>query len=126
MNTMKNLTIKVSDKDYDLLQRIADATDRRLSDLSHLIYGMGLRLYFCETLVSVEMQDDEMPQEKRDQLAKNAELEKQDGWYQLSYEERKKQGYAHVCTHMHNGDNQPGGDQLIEPLAERIKAEATK
>ena len=123
---MKNLTIKVSDKDYDLLQRIADATDRRLSDLSHLIYGMGLRLYFCETLVSVEMQDDEMPQEKRDQLAKNAELEKQDGWFRLSYEEREKQGFKHVCTHIHNGDNQPGGDQLIEPLAERIKAEATK
>ena len=123
---MKNLTIKLSDKDHDLLQRIAKADNRRLADLSHLIYGLGLRIYFSEAPVFVEMRDDEMPQDKRDQLAKNAELEKQDGWYRLSYEEREQQGFKHVCTHIHNGSNQPGGDQLIEPLAERITAEATK
>jgi len=123
---MKNLTIEVSDKDYDLLQRIAQATDRRLSDLSHLIYADGLRMYFCETAVYVEMRNDEIPQKLRNQLVKNAELEAQEAWYDLSWEERKKQGFDHVCTYMHNGDNQPGGDQLIEPLAKRIAAEATK
>ena len=123
---MKNLTIKLSDKDHDLLQRIAQATDRRLSDLCYLLYARGLESYFCEEVVFVRMRDDEMPQDVRDRIAKNSELEAQDGWWELSWEERKKQGYTHVHNQLHNSHNQPGGDQLIEPLAKRIAAEATK
>ena len=123
---MKNLTIKLSDKDHDLLQRIAQATDRRLSDLCYLLFARGLDSFFCEDLVSVPMHDDEMPQDLRDQIAKNSELEQQEGWHELDWKEKEKQGHKYVCRYMNNAHNQPGGDQLIEPLAKRIAAEATK
>jgi hypothetical protein len=122
---MKTLTIKLSDKDHDLLQRIAEADDRRLADLSYLLLARGLECFYCETIVSIPMRDDEIPQEKKDQISKNKELMGRDDWQQLSWDERREQGFDHVSTQLHNGDLQPGGDQLIDPLAKRITAMAT-
>ena len=121
---MKNLTIKLSDKDYDLLQRIARADERRLIDLSYLLLARGLGSHFCETEVLVRWRDDEWTEEALKQEAKNEELEAQEGWSQLDWEERKKQGYKPVYAFFDNCDARPRGDTLIQPLADRIAAMA--
>ena len=121
---MKNLTIKLSDKDYDLLQRIARADERRLMDLSYLLLARGLGCHFCETEVLVSWRDDEWTEEALKQEAKNEELEAQEGWSQLDWEERKKQGYKPVHAFFDNCDARPRGDTLIQPLADRIAAMA--
>ena len=48
---MKKLEINLSDKDYSLLSRIAKSEGRRLSDLTYLVLGKGLEVFFCETMV---------------------------------------------------------------------------
>lgn len=50
---MQKIEILVSDKDFDLLTRIAKDQNRRLSDLNYLLYSRGLESFFCETMVSI-------------------------------------------------------------------------
>ena len=122
---MKNLTIKLSNKDHDLLQRIAEADDRRLADLSYLLFARGLESFFCEIQVLVSWRADEWTEEALKQQAKNEELEAQDGWQQLGWEEMRKQGYKPVHAFFDNCEARPRGDTLIAPLAKRIAARAT-
>ena len=121
---MKNLTIELSDRDHDLLQRIAEADNRRLADLSYLLFARGLESFFCETEVLVHWRDDEWTEEALKQQTKNEELEAQDGWQQLDWEERQKQGYKFVHAFFDNCHARPRGDTLIDPLAKRIAAMA--
>ena len=56
----KEFTIKVSDKDYDLIQRIAKQEKRRLSDFAQLLFAEGLDYFFCEQQLCFKKHDDEL------------------------------------------------------------------
>ena len=86
---MKQLQINLSDKDYSLLNRIAKSEGRRLTDLTYLLLGKGLDVFFCETIVYVEKDADDYSAKDLAQMKKNAELEKSEGWQKLDWHERK-------------------------------------
>jgi len=126
---MKQFQINLSDKDYSLLNRIAKSEGRRLTDLTYLLLGKGLEVFFCETIVYVEKDADDYSAKDLAQMKKNAELEKTEGWTRLDWDERKAKGYNHVCTglsnHEHSKELGRCHDPLIEPLAKRIENYAT-
>jgi len=126
---MKKLEINLSDKDYSLLSRIAKSEGRRLTDLTYLLLGKGLEVFFCETLVYIDKDPDEYSAKDLAQMKKNAELEKTEGWKKLDWDERKAKGYDHVSSglsnHVHSEELGRCHDPLIEPLAERIESYAT-
>ena len=126
---MKQLQINLSDKDYSLLNRIAKSEGRRLTDLTYLLLGKGLDVFFCETIVYVEKDADDYSAKDLAQMKKNAELEKSEGWQKLDWHERKAKGYEHVNTglsnHVHSEELGRCHDPLIEPLAKRIENYAT-
>ena len=49
-----NLHIKISATDYDLLARVAEEQERRLSDLLQLIFANGLEAHFGDKGVRFE------------------------------------------------------------------------
>ena len=102
---MKQLQINLSDKDYSLLNRIAKSEGRRLTDLTYLLLGKGLEVFFCETIVYVEKDADDYSAKDLAQMKKNAELEKTEGWTKLDWDERKAKGYNHVCTGLSNHEH---------------------
>ena len=74
---MKKIEITVSDRDYDLLSRIAKADNRRLSDMNYLCYGRGLDYLFTDEQLCVErVHADEYTAKEKEQIEKNKELEK--------------------------------------------------
>ena len=127
---MQKLEINLPDKDYSILKRIAKSEGRRLSDLTYLLLGKGLQVFFCESMVYVDKEPDEYSTKDLAQLKKNAELEKTEGWIKLDWHERKAKGYEHVSTslsnHVHSEDLGRCHDPLIEPLSERIESYATE
>ena len=127
---MKQLQIKLSDKDYSLLSRIAKSEGRRLTDLTYLLLGQGLDVFFSESMVYIDKEPDEYSAKDLAQLKKNAELEKTEGWTRLDWHERKAKGYEHVstslCNHEHSEELGRCHDPLIEPLAERIESYAVE
>ena len=64
------------------------------------------------------------------QLEKNKELEKEEGFNNLSWDEKKAKGYDYVCAYLSNHEQKQDGsghyDPLVEPLVEKIKAYATE
>ena len=44
---MQKLEINLPDKDYSILKRIAKSEGRRLTDLTYLLLGRGLDVFFC-------------------------------------------------------------------------------
>tara|TARA_Y100000004_G_scaffold186277_1_gene237591 strand:- start:871 stop:1275 length:405 start_codon:yes stop_codon:yes gene_type:complete len=126
---MKKIEILVSDRDYDLLCRIAKADNRRLSDLNYLCYGRGLDYLFTDDLISVKKNADEYFPKEQKQLEKNKELEKEKGFNDLSWDEKKAKGYDYVCDYLSNHEQNANGkhfDPLVEPLANRIEGYATE
>jgi len=121
----KQITIKVSDKDYNLLKRLAIEEKRRLSDFSQLLYAEGLEYFFCERHVMFKKRDDELTEEEHKQIKVNDELRKQDGWYDLDYKDKVKQGYKQVFewheSSVYNHVTEEHEDNLIKPLSERIQ-----
>ena len=125
---MKKIEILVSDRDYDLLTRIAKADNRRLSDMSYLCYGRGLEYLFSETQLCVErVHTDEYTATEQKQMKKNKELEKTEGWDDLSYKEKEAKGFKHIHKYMSTWEKNDNGemhDPLVEPLANRIEGYA--
>ena len=121
---MQKIEFIVSDKDFDLLTRIAKDQNRRLSDLNYFLYSRGLESFFCETMVSIPKKLYEYTTEEKEQEKKNDELEQTKGWFDLDYAEREAKGYKHVCpyisNHKYDKKTDKYSDPLIEPLAERI------
>ena len=127
---MKKIEITVSDRDFDLLTRIAKADNRRLSDLNYLCYGRGLDYLFTDTQLCVErVHADEYTATEQKQLEKNKELEKEEGFIDLPHKEKEAKGYKYVCTFTStwekNEDSWKMYDPLVEPLAKRIEGYAT-
>ena len=127
---MQKLEINLPDKDYSILKRIAKSEGRRLTDLTYLLLGKGLDIFFCETMVHIDREPDEYSAKDLAQMKKNAELEKTKGWKQLDWDEMKAKGYKPVRTtfsnHEYSEELGKCHDPLIEPLAERIKSYATE
>ena len=127
---MKKLEINLSDKDYSLLSRIAKSEGRRLSDLTYLVLGKGLEVFFCETMVYIDKEADDYSAQDLAQMKKNAELERTEGWLKLDWHERKAKGYDHVSSslsnHVQSEELGRCHDPLIEPLSERIESYATE
>tara|TARA_B100000424_G_C22834686_1_gene445673 strand:- start:390 stop:803 length:414 start_codon:yes stop_codon:yes gene_type:complete len=127
---MKTITITVSDRDYDLLTRIAKADNRRLSDMSYLCYAEGLEYLFMDNELSVKKNADEYFPKEQKQLAKNKELEKEEGFNNLSWDQKKAKGYDYVSDYLSNHEQKENGsghyDPLVQPLVEKIKAYATE
>jgi len=123
---MASVTIKLSDKDLNLLARIAEHDDRRLNDFVQLMFSRGLEYYYCDEIVCVSKLPDEYTQEELDQRVLNDELMTK---YSL-HEERVEHGYKYVNTcisnHQHDKDSGEYKDLLIEPIATRIKKYALK
>ena len=97
----KELTIEVTDKQYDYFKRIARAEDRKLNDLIRLIFCTGLDFHWSESYFSIEKKDDEYTSEEKKQMAKNEKIKKKlekEGKriYQLTNEEEIKLGYKSV------------------------------
>ena len=126
----KEITIKVSDKDYDLIQRIAKQEKRKLSDFSYLLFAEGLKFFFCEEVICFKKHDDELTEEEHKQIKINDELRKQDGWYELDFTEKVAQGFKQVKewweNHFYNQETKEYEDNLIEPLVERLENYALK
>ena len=120
---LKTISLSLTDKQFDLLERIAKADDRRLSDLSYLLFGRGLAFFFCESSISIKKLDSEYTKEEIEQQAKNKELEKIESWDDLTWEQRKEKGFVSVDNWFHNHDSKK---DFIQDLADSIEDLAIK
>ena len=124
----KKLIIEVTDKQHDLLRRIAISDRYRLNDLIRLVFAKGLEFQWCEDDISFIKRDDEYTKEEQNQIVKNKqieeELKKQNKTiWDISPDARKKKGYENVPTYHHVGGYGDRGDvayliaeQLRKPL----------
>ena len=119
----KQLTIKVTDKQYDLLRRIAISDRYKLNDLICLIFARGLEFQWCEEDITFKKRDDEYTPEEQDQLLKNKQMEKElkeEGKtiWDISHEERKKRGYKSISEYHRVGGY---GDSLNHLIADQLR-----
>ena len=121
---MQKLTITLKNKQFQMLQRIAKADNRKIEDFLYIILGTGLDCHFCDTGISVPKLPDEYSKKDLEQLQLNKKLEnmKHEGksFYSLNYEERKALGHDYVMKCLTNTYNENGPD-FIEQLASDIK-----
>ena len=125
----KQLTIKVTDRQYDLLRRIAISDRYKLDDLIRLIFARGLEFQWCEEEVSFKKRDDEYTPEEQDQILKNKRIEKElkkEGKtiWDISNEDERKKGYKRVSEYYSVGGygdslNHEIADQLRKPLLDK-------
>ena len=122
----KEITIKVSDKDYDLIQRIAKQEKRKLSDFSYLLFAEGLKFFFCEEQICFKKHDNELTEEEHKQIKINDELRKQEGFYDLDYKDKVKQGYKQVFewweNSIYNHETEKHDDNLIKPIVKSVQS----
>lgn len=111
---MKNLPAPIPDDLYDVLKRIAKYERRKFRDFVYLILAEGLSSYYCERQMFVDKLQTEYTKEETDQIAKNAELEKTEGWNDLSWDERKSRGYVSVEDYWQHSDISKFENQLID------------
>ena len=121
------ITIKLSAADLKMLRRIAKAENRRLQDLAQIMFGIGLEIFFCETVVCFKKEENELTAEEIAQKKINYDLVHNHNYYSLSEEDRKKTAYKNVETCWTNyGDRDEETNQrvdnLVDPIAKRIKA----
>ena len=119
----KIIELKLTDDQYDLLSRIATEDKRRLNDLFYLLFGEGIKYFYIDDGISIKKKPNEYTEEENKQLAKNEELEKEEGLNSLSYEEKALKGYKHVCPWMGNFDE---GESFIDKLASDVTNNAFK
>lgn len=121
---MKKLTINLSDKQHQMLTRIAKADNRRLQDLLYIVLGTGLDCHFCDTGISVPKLPEEYSKKDLEQLQLNKKLEnmEHDGksFWSLTSTERSNLGHDYVMKCLTNTCRCDGPD-FIEQLAENIK-----
>jgi len=80
-----------------------------------------------EYIIEEKIHADEYTATEQKQLEKNKELEKEEGFEDLSYNDKEAKGYKHVCTFMSTWEKNDNGqmhDPLVEPLAKRIEGYA--
>ena len=111
---MKNLPAPIPDDLYDVLKRIAKYERRKFRDFIYLILAEGLSSYYCERQLFVDKLQTEYTKEETNQIAKNSELEKTEGWNDLSWDERKSRGYVSVEDYWQHSDISRFENQLID------------
>ena len=121
----KKLTIEVTDKQHDLLRRIAISDRYKLNDLIRLVFARGLEFQWCEDYLSFRKKEDEFTPEEKEQLLKNTEIEKdlaKEGRqiYQLSKEEEDKLGYKRVSLN-HFVGGYGDKDDVAHLIAEQLR-----
>ena len=95
-----------------------------MQDLAQILFATGLSFQFCEEMVHIKKEEDELTEEQKAQIKVNRELIK-NAYYSLTEEEKAKTAYKDVEDAWKNygpanGDTY-GFDNLIEPMAKRIK-----
>ena len=124
---MKNLSLPLTDKQYDLFSRIAKYEDRKVTDLFRLIVSEGLNYYWSERSIWLDKKPDEFSEEEKKQKIKNEKIEKDlekenKKWHQLTTEELKKIGYKRIEDQWRGGGYTGGeADDVIEKLSNEIK-----
>jgi len=123
----KQLTIEVTDEQYDFFKRIALEDKRKLNDLVRLVFITGIDFHWSEDYFSFKKRDDEFTPEEKKQITKNEkilkQLEKEEKkFYQLSDEERKKLGYKSVEDYHKGGGYEDGESNLCRLLSKELKA----
>ena len=123
----KQLTIEVTDKQYDFFKRIANEDNRKLNDLIRLVFITGIDFHWSEDYFSFKKWDDEFTPQEKKQIAKNEkilkQLEKEDKqFFQLSDEERKKLGYKSVEDYHKGGGYEDSETNLCRLLSKELKA----
>ena len=120
---MKKLEILLTDKQHNLLERIAQADDRRLSDLIYLVFSSGLGVYFCERGIYVSKNDDEYTEQeiKQKEINKKLLLDNPKFHYQTE-QEQKEQGFKPVESGFSNYSYSK--KDFIDVLADEIKNNA--
>ena len=121
----KQLTIKVTDKQYDYFKRIARSEDRKLNDLIRLIFCTVLDFHWSESYFSIEKKDDEYTSEEKKQMAKNEKIKKKlekqgKRIYQLTNEEEIKLGYKSVHEWFQGGGYDKE-DNFVDVLSKGLK-----
>ena len=121
----KQLTIKVTDKQYDYFKRIAIEDNRKLNDLVRLIFCTGCHFHWSENHFSIKKRDEEYTPEEQNQIVKNEkirkELEKKGRWiYQLSNEEEVKLGYKTV-SEWYEGGGYGSENNFVDVLTKGLK-----
>lgn len=121
----KKLTIEVTDKQHDLLRRIAISDRYKLNDLIRLVFARGLEFQWCEDYLSFRKKEDEFTPEEKEQLLKNTEIEKdlaKEGRqiYQLTKEEEDKLGYKRVSLN-HFVGGYGDKDDVAHLIAEQLR-----
>ena len=119
----KKLTIEVTDKQHDLLRRIAISDRYKLDDLIRLIFARGLEFQWCEEEVSFKKRDDEYTPEEQDQILKNKKIEKElkkEGKtiWDISNEDERRKGYKTVARYHCVGGY---GDNLNHLIADQLR-----
>jgi hypothetical protein len=121
---MATLTIKISDSDLAMLGRIAVTQDRRIQDLAQVLFADGLSFHFCEEMVHIKKEEDELTEEQKEQIKVNRELIRND-YFKLTKEEQAKTAFKDVEDSWKNwgpaNGEAYGFDNLIDPMAERIR-----
>ena len=121
----KQLTIEVTDKQYDYFKRIARSEDRKLNDLIRLIFCTGLDFHWSESYFLIEKKDDEYTSEEKKQMAKNEKIKKKlekqgKRIYQLTNEEEIKLGYKSVHEWFQGGGYDKE-DNFVDVLSKGLK-----
>ena len=111
---MKKLSLPLTNHQYNLLERIAKAENRKLNDYLYLVFAEGLRFFHNEHNIYVKKLETEYTKEETDRIAKNAELEKTEGWNGLSHNEKKAKGWDY-------NPNDWLKDDFIDTLEEEIR-----
>ena len=120
---MKKLEILLTDKQHNLLERIAQADDRRLFDLIHLLLSTGLSIYFCEKSICISKNDDEYTEQEIKQKAINEKLLLDNPKFHYQTEqEQKEQGFKPVESGFSNYSYSK--KDFIDVLADEIKNNA--
>lgn len=123
---MKKLSIKLKNKQFQMLQRIAKADNRKVEDFLYLILSTGLEYQFCETPISVEKLPEEYSQKELKQLQLNKKLENMEhqgkSFHSLDLDEREALGHNYVAKWFSNSlAPSPDSPDFIQQLADSIK-----
>tara|TARA_B100001057_G_scaffold468382_1_gene527496 strand:- start:777 stop:1151 length:375 start_codon:yes stop_codon:yes gene_type:complete len=118
---IKAVTIKLTEQQYDLIERIAKEDKRRIKDLAYLFFSEGIKYFYMDTSLSIERLPNEYTKDELAQIKKNEKLAKTAGWSSLDYEKRAAKGYKHISTWMGAFDD---GETFLDRLSKEVASNA--
>ena len=121
----KELSIKVTDKNYDFLKRIALEDCRKLNDLISLIFIRGLDHYWGENSISIKKEDYDYTQEEKKQIIKNEQIEKEltkqgKVLHELPICDRRKLGHKNVQEWFYCGGYDADENNLANVISKQM------